>query len=160
MILRPRHHRRPQRNGPGQHPDRQQRRAAGDLAAVSEAPTMEVHIRAILELPPPPPPTPRNRPPPRVQPGRRLDFCADADPGQLCKVPFPAPPTPTPYPSCANMEQLTPGDWCVWPTQEPARRAANDRRVGAHRVRPIGINQAAEGGVGEQLEQAGFAAGW
>ncbi|HEY7036015.1 MAG TPA: hypothetical protein VH482_32075 [Thermomicrobiales bacterium] len=97
------------------------RAAAGDLAAAAEAPTMQVNVRAVLELPSP---TVTNTPQPTAtsspDPASGLDFCANADPGKLCKVPFPAPPTPTPYPSCANMDQLTPGDWCVWPTQEPA----------------------------------------
>jgi hypothetical protein len=95
--------------------------AAGDLAAIAEAPTMQVNLRAVLELPSPtatgtPKPTATSSP----DPAAGLDFCAAADPGKLCKVPLPAPPTPTPYPSCANMEQLTPGDWCVWPTAPAA----------------------------------------
>jgi hypothetical protein len=95
--------------------------AAGDLAAVAEAPTMEVHVRAVLELPSPTATsTPQATATSSPDPAAALDFCAGADPGQLCKVPFPAPPTPTPYPSCAEMDHLAPGDWCVWPTQPPA----------------------------------------
>ncbi len=92
--------------------------AAGDLAAVAKAPTMEVHLRAVLELPSP---TPTDTPQPTStsspDPASNLDFCSDAEPGRVCKVPFPPPPSPTPYPSCADMDLLAPGDWCVWPTQ-------------------------------------------
>ncbi|MEA2511796.1 MAG: hypothetical protein QOJ59_1283 [Thermomicrobiales bacterium] len=92
--------------------------AAGDLAAIAEAPTMEVHLRAVLELPSPTPtstaqPTATSSP----DPAGNLDFCANVEPGKLCKVPYPTPPPPTPYPSCSEMDQLAPGDWCVWPTQ-------------------------------------------
>ncbi|HKG27044.1 MAG TPA: hypothetical protein VKB09_15445 [Thermomicrobiales bacterium] len=94
--------------------------SAGDLAAIGEAPTMEVHVRAVLEMPTPtatssPHPTATASP----DPASSLDFCANNDPGKLCRVPFPPPPRPTPYPSCTDMKQLNPGDWCVWPTQPP-----------------------------------------
>jgi hypothetical protein len=94
-----------------------------DLAAVAEAPTMEVHVRAVLELPSPTPTsTPRATATASPDPAANLNFCSDAQPGKLCKVPYPTPPPPTPYPSCINMDKLTPGDWCVWPT-EPAEYA-------------------------------------
>lgn len=88
-----------------------------DQAALAEAPTVEVHLRAILELPSPTATsTPRPTATASPDPAGNLNFCADVEPGKLCKVPYPNPPTPTPYPSCADMEQLAPGDWCVWPT--------------------------------------------
>ena len=97
--------------------------ASGDQAAVAEAPTMEVYVRAVLELPSPTPTsTPRATATASPDAASNLNFCADVEPGKLCKVPYPAPPTPTPYPSCADMAQLAPGDWCIWPTQ-PATSA-------------------------------------
>lgn len=90
------------------------------IAAAEERPTMEVHVRAILELPSPTPTnTPKPAPTSTPDPASGGNFCADVEPGKLCRVPFPPPPTPTPYPSCAEMDRLSPGDWCVWPT-EPA----------------------------------------
>jgi hypothetical protein len=100
--------------------------AAGDLAAIAEAPTMEVHVRAVLEMPSPSPTnTPRPIATASPDPATGHDFCSTNDPGQLCRVPFPAPPTPTPYPSCTDMDKLAPGDWCVWPTQ-PSGYASRD----------------------------------
>jgi hypothetical protein len=98
---------------------------SNDLAAAAEAPTMEVHLRAVLELPSPTATsTPRATATASPDPAGSLDFCADAEPGQICKVPYPTPPPPTPYPSCTEMARLSPGDWCVWPTQ-PATYANN-----------------------------------
>jgi hypothetical protein len=97
-----------------------------DPAAIAEAPTMEVNVRAVLELPSPTATTtPRATATATPDPAGSVDFCADDEPGQLCRVPYPPPPTPTPYPSCAEMDQLSPGDWCVWPT-EPASLASRN----------------------------------
>jgi hypothetical protein len=95
--------------------------AAGAVAAAAEAPTMQVNVHAVLELPSPtatdtPGPTATSSP----DPAASLNFCTNAEPGKLCKVPFPSPPTPTPYPSCTDMDRLTPGDWCIWPTEAPS----------------------------------------
>jgi hypothetical protein len=89
-------------------------------AAMAEAPTMEVHLRAVLELPTATvTSTPRPTATPSPDPASGTDFCATEEAGTLCRVPFPPPPTPTPYPSCADMDRLAPGDWCVWPTAGP-----------------------------------------
>jgi hypothetical protein len=88
----------------------------GGVAMAQEQPTMEVNVRAILELPSPTPTTPPVRPTATTDPARLANFCTDAEPGTLCRVPYPPPPTPTPMPSCADMAQLSPGDWCIWPT--------------------------------------------
>jgi hypothetical protein len=100
--------------------------ATGGLAAIAEAPTMEVHVRAVLEMPTA---TPTSPPRPTMttipDPASGQDFCSNTDPGKLCRVPYPTPPPPTPYPSCENMDQLAPGDWCVWPTQ-PSGYASRD----------------------------------
>ena len=93
-----------------------------DAAQVAgAAPTMELNVRAVLELPSPTPtsspiPAP-TKTPEATPPG---DFCSDQKPGAVCQVPYPPPPTPTPFPSCAEMAQLSPGSWCVWPTATPA----------------------------------------
>ena len=98
----------------------------GDLAAIAEPATMEVHVRAVLDMPSP---TPTSTPRPTMtaspDPASGQDFCASTDPGKLCRVPYPTPPPPTPYPSCAEMDKLAPGDWCVWPTQ-PSGYASRD----------------------------------
>lgn len=97
-----------------------------DAAEVSAAPTMVVHLRAILEMPSP---TATSSPRPTTTATRSaaagVDFCTAAEPGALCRVPYPAPPTPTPYPSCEEMANLAPGDWCVWPTP-PVTLASRD----------------------------------
>jgi hypothetical protein len=88
----------------------------GRVAMAEEQPTMEVKVRAILELPSPTPTALPVRPTATTDPARLANFCTDAEPGTLCRVPYPPPPTPTPMPSCADMAQLSPGDWCIWPT--------------------------------------------
>ena len=82
--------------------------------------TFAVEVRAVLELPTATP-TSTPRPSPTMEPDvdSQLDFCADEQPGKVCRVPYPPPPTPTPYPSCGDLADLEPGSWCVWPT-EPA----------------------------------------
>lgn len=95
--------------------------ASRDPAAAAGAPTMQVNVRAILELPSPTATdTPQPTSTPSPDPASVISFCSGADPGKVCKVPFPPPPTPTPYPSCAHMERLSPGDWCIWPTASPS----------------------------------------
>jgi hypothetical protein len=112
-------------NGPGDVDPLTQARgsngSSADRAALAEAqPTVEVHLRAVLELPSPTA-TSTPRPTATATPDAtgQVDFCADNQPGKLCRVPLPPPPTPTPYPSCVDMAHLAPGDWCVWPTAPP-----------------------------------------
>jgi hypothetical protein len=93
--------------------------AAGNSVA---PPTMEVQVRAVLELPSPTPTsTPESSPTAMPDQTRTADFCSAAEPGKLCRVPYPPPPTPTPYPSCADMDRLSPGNWCIWPTPAESR---------------------------------------
>jgi hypothetical protein len=70
-----------------------------------------------------PSPTPTSTPEPIPSPtpdlAKKTSFCSTPDPGKLCRIPPPPPPTSTPYPSCEKMNELTPGDWCVWPTPDP-----------------------------------------
>lgn len=69
-------------------------------------------------------PTPTSVPKPTAvptqDPASNYNFCTKTpEPKVLCKVPYPPPPTPTQIPSCLNMDKLSPGDWCVWPTEAP-----------------------------------------
>jgi hypothetical protein len=52
-----------------------------------------------------------------------VTMCGTAEPGKLCKVPFPAPPTPTPYPDCKDIDHMEPGDWCIWPSPTVVSKA-------------------------------------
>lgn len=88
---------------------------AGGISGLAPAPTLAVQVLAVLELPTDTPtvaPTVTATIPP-VTPFSNV--CGDAKPGAICQVPPPPDPTPTPYPSCADMTQLAPGDWCRWP---------------------------------------------
>lgn len=72
-----------------------------------------------------PSPTPTSTPEPTPSPtpdlAKQTSFCITPEPGKLCRIPFPPPPTPTPYPSCEKMNELSPGDWCIWPTPPDPR---------------------------------------
>lgn len=85
-----------------------------------QPPTVEVHVRAVLELPTATPTaTLRAMPSSTPDLASQTSFCGTAEPGKLCRIPYPPPPTPTPFPPCTEMARLQPGDWCVWPTAEP-----------------------------------------
>lgn len=99
---------------------------AGDVVDSAQAsgppPTLEVNVRAVLELPTS---TPTVYLMPTTTPAKltpTINECTSADPGTVCRVPFPPEPTETPYPSCLQMDYLTPGAWCEWPdtTATPA----------------------------------------
>jgi hypothetical protein len=82
---------------------------------------LEVKVNAILQLPTT---TPTSKPTQSVTAKLSnltptINACGAVEPGRICQVPFP-PPSPTPYPSCLQMADLSPGDWCVWPTEVPA----------------------------------------
>lgn len=62
--------------------------------------------------------TPNPIPTPTPDLAQQASFCTTPEPGKLCRIPPPPPPTPTPYPSCEKMNELRPGDWCVWPTAD------------------------------------------
>ncbi len=90
-------------------------------------PTMEVHVHAVLALPTATP-TPTLRPVASATPdlASQTSFCGTAEPGKLCRIPYPPPPTPTPFPPCTEMTRLQPGDWCVWPTESPEYLASRE----------------------------------
>ncbi|MER3438183.1 MAG: hypothetical protein C4346_11650 [Chloroflexota bacterium] len=90
-------------------------------------PTMEVHVHAVLALPTATP-TATLRPQPSATPdlASQTSFCGTAEPGKLCRIPYPPPPTPTPFPPCTEMTRLQPGDWCVWPTEAPEYLASRE----------------------------------
>jgi hypothetical protein len=84
-------------------------------------PTLEVNVRAVLELPTSTP-TQMARPiTPTTSVTPTINNCGEAEPGKICQVPFPPMPTATAYPSCALMDNLRPGAWCIWPTEQPAQ---------------------------------------
>jgi hypothetical protein len=96
--------------------------ATGRAAWAEAQPTMEVHVRAVLELPSPTA-TPTVPPSATASPDAAggVPFCSDAAPPDgLCRVPYPPPPTSTPFPSCTEMARLAPGDLCEWATPTPA----------------------------------------
>jgi len=93
------------------------------VAAVSQSngpmPTLAVNVNAVLQLP-----TATSTPIPTVTVEATpltptINDCAAAEPGKVCQVPYPPAPTATPYPSCARLDSLPPGSWCMWPTESP-----------------------------------------
>lgn len=91
------------------------------LLGVMSTMVIDVAEEVNKRLNPSPTPSPTREPTPSPTPDRsqQTSFCTTPDPGKLCRVPPPPPPTPTPYPSCDKMHELSPGDWCVWPTPDP-----------------------------------------
>ncbi|GIW62014.1 MAG: hypothetical protein KatS3mg089_0866 [Patescibacteria group bacterium] len=85
--------------------------------------TMVINVAEEVDKRLNPSPTPTSTPNPIPTPtpdlAQQTSFCTTPEPGKLCRIPPPPPPTPTPYPSCEKMNELRPGDWCVWPTADP-----------------------------------------
>lgn len=72
----------------------------------------------VLELPSPTA-TATRQPTATPTVGTPGDLCGTEAPGTLCRKPPPTPLPPTPYPDCASLATVAPGDWCVWGDATP-----------------------------------------
>lgn len=89
---------------------------ASTAPASGPAPTLEINVRAILELPTSTPTSPATGTLEVTTLTPTINDCGTAEPGTVCRVPLPPRPTATAYPSCETLDELTPGAWCMWPT--------------------------------------------